>query len=77
MFNDTRVVVWFHREEYRSVQFLFRPCYQKKVELPFADMLTSLRRLIDEEKTADLLLDETGPETRIARLNELLGRTGE
>ena len=51
MFIYTLVVVWFHREGHRSVQFPFRPWYRKKVEPSFADMLTTLRRLSYEEKT--------------------------
>jgi DDE superfamily endonuclease len=76
MFIYTLVVVWFHREGHRSVQFPFRPWYRKKVEPSFADMLTTLRRLSYDEKTAGLLLDATRLETWIAQLTELLSRTG-
>jgi len=76
MFIYTLVVVWFHREGSRSVQFPFRPWYRKKVEPSFADMLTTLRRLSYDEKTAGLLLDATRLETWIAQLTELLSRTG-
>jgi DDE superfamily endonuclease len=76
MFIYTLVVVWFHRAGHRSVQFPFRPWYQKKVEPSFADMLTTLRRLSYDEKTAGLLPDETRLETWIAQLTELLSRTG-
>lgn len=76
MFIYTLVVVWFHREEHRSVQFPFRPWYKKKAEPSFADMLTTLRRLSYDEKTAGVLLDETRLETWIAQLTELLSRTG-
>jgi hypothetical protein len=76
MFIYTLVVVWFHREGHRSVQFPFRPRYPKKVEPSFADMLTTLRRLSYDEKTAGVLLDETRLETWIAQLTELLSRTG-
>jgi DDE superfamily endonuclease len=76
MFISTLVVVWFHREGYRSVRFPFRPWYRKKVEPSFADMLTTLRRLSYDEKTACVLLDETRLETWIAQLTELLSRTG-
>ena len=54
MFIYTLVVVWFHREGHRSVQFPFRPWYKKKAEPSFADMLTTLRRLSYDEKTAGL-----------------------
>jgi DDE superfamily endonuclease len=76
MFIYTLVVVWFHREGHHSVQFPFRPWYPKKVEPSFADMLTTLRRLSYDEKTAGVLLDETRLETWIAQLTELLSRTG-
>ena len=76
MFIDTLVVVWFHREGHRSVQFPFRPWYRKKVEPSFADMLTTLRRLSYDEKTEGLLSEHTRLETWIAQLTELLSRTG-
>ncbi len=76
MFISTLVIVWFHREGHRSVQFPFRPWYRKKVEPSFADMLTTLRRLSYDEKTAGVLQDETRVETWIAPLTELLSRTG-
>jgi hypothetical protein len=76
MFIYTLVVVWFHREGYRSVQFPFRPWYPKKVEPSFADMLTTLRRLSYDEKTEGLLPEHTRLKTWIAQLTELLSRTG-
>jgi hypothetical protein len=72
----TPVVVWFHREGHRSVRFPFRPWYKKKVEPSFADMLTTLRQLSYDEKTAGLLPDETRLKAWIAQLAELLSRTG-
>lgn len=76
MFIYSLVVVWFHRGGHRSVQFPFRPWYRKKVEPSFADMLTTLRRLSYDEKTAGVLRDETRLEPWIAQLTELLSRTG-
>src|SRR5262249_42395406 len=76
MFIYTLVVVWFHREGHHSVRFPFRPWYPKKVDPSFADMLTTLRRLSYDEKTAGLLPDHTRLETWIAQLTELLSRTG-
>ncbi len=76
MFICTIVVVWFHREGCRSVQFPFRPWYKKKVEPSFADMLTTLRRLSYDEKTEGLLPKHTRLKTWIAQLTELLSRTG-
>jgi DDE superfamily endonuclease len=76
MFIYTLVVVWFHREGHRSVQFPFRPWYKKKVEPSFADMLTTLRRLSYDEKTEGVLSEHTRLESWIAQLTELLSRTG-
>ena len=76
MFIYTLVVVWFHRAGHRSVQFPFRPWYQKKAEPSFADMLTTLRRLSYDEKTEGLLPEHTRLKTWIAQLTELLSRTG-
>ena len=39
------IVVWFHREGHRHVEFPERPWYQHKEEPSFGDMLTTLRRL--------------------------------
>lgn len=39
------IVLWFHREGHRYVQFPERPWYRHKEEPSFADMLTTLRRL--------------------------------
>ena len=38
------IVVWFHREGHRHVEFPDRPWYPHKDEPSFADMLTTLRR---------------------------------
>jgi DDE superfamily endonuclease len=76
MFIYSLVVVWFHREGHRAVRFPFRPWYKKKVEPSFADMLTTLRRLSYDEKLTSLLHDEARLETWIARITELLSRTG-
>ena len=76
LFIYTIVVVWFHRAGHESLRFPFRPWYTKKEEPSFADMLTTLRRLSYEEKTAGLLRKLTRLETWIAQLTELLSRTG-
>jgi SRSO17 transposase len=72
----TIVVVWFHREGHRAVQFPFRPWYKKKVEPSFADLLTTLRRLSYDEKTEGFLPKHSRLKTWIAQLTELLSRTG-
>jgi SRSO17 transposase len=38
------IVLWFHREGHRQVQFPDRPWYVRKCEPSFADLLTTLRR---------------------------------
>ena len=70
------MVVWFHGAGRRSVQFPFRPWYQKKAEPSFADMLTTLRRLSYEEKIEGLLTNPMSLKTWLAQLTELLSRTG-
>jgi len=76
LFLYTIVVVWFHQTGHGSVQFPKRPWYTKKEEPSFADMLTTLRRLSYEEKTARLLPKSPRLKTWIAELTELLSRTG-
>jgi hypothetical protein len=76
LFLYTIVVVWFHRTGHGSLQFPFRPWYTTKEEPSFADMLTTLRRLSYDEKTAGLLPKSTRLKTWIAQLTELLSRTG-
>jgi SRSO17 transposase len=70
------VVVWFHRTGHQSLRFPIRPWYLKKEEPSFADLLTTLRRVSDEEKTARLLPKRCGLRTWIAQVTELLSRAG-
>jgi hypothetical protein len=70
------VVVWFHRVGHEFVRFPFRPWYRRKQEPSFADMLTTLRRVSYDEKTAPLLPKECVLKTWIAQLTELLSRAG-
>jgi hypothetical protein len=76
MFIFSLVVVWFHRTGHQFVRFPLRPWYQKKVEPSFADMLTTLRLVSDDEKTERLLPKRSALKTWIAQLTELLSRTG-
>jgi hypothetical protein len=76
MFMYSLVVVWFHRTGHAFVRFPFRPWYPKKAAPSFADMLTTLRRLSYDEKTAGLLANPIALETWLAQLTELLSRTG-
>jgi SRSO17 transposase len=70
------VVVWFHRDGHESHRFPLRPWYPRKAEPSFADMLTTLRRVSYEEKTARLLPDRSGLKAWLAQLTELLSRAG-
>ena len=72
----TLVVVWFHQVGHRLVQFPFRPWYRHKREPSFADMLTTLRRVSYEEKTATVLENHSHLKTWLRQLTELLSRTG-
>jgi hypothetical protein len=76
LFIYTMVVVWFHQTGHQFVHFPFRPWYPQKAEPSFADMLTTLRRLSYDEKTAGVLPKHTPLKTWIAQLTELLSRTG-
>jgi hypothetical protein len=70
------VVVWFHQTGHRFLRFPFRPWYLKKEEPSFADLLTTLRRVSYDEKTARLLPKQSGLRTWVAQLTELLSRAG-
>ena len=70
------VVVWFHQTGYQSLRFPIRPWYPRKDEPSFADLLTTLRRVSYEEKTARLLPDRSQLKAWIAQLTELLSRAG-
>jgi hypothetical protein len=70
------VVVWFHQAGHNSLRFPIRPWYPKKEEPSFADLLTTLRRVSYEEKTARLLPNPCELKTWVAQLTELLSRAG-
>jgi DDE superfamily endonuclease len=76
LFLYSIVVVWFHQSGHQSLQFPYRPWYPQKAEPSFADMLTTLRRLSYEEKTAGVVAKPCRLKTWIAQLTELLSRTG-
>ncbi len=75
-FLDTIVVVWFHRVGHESVRFPTRPWYRHKQEPSFADMLTTLRRMSYDEKTASLLPKCCEWKSWIAQLTEFVSRAG-
>lgn len=68
------VVIWFHRGGHAELRFPERPWYPGKQEPSFADMLTTLRHVSLEEKTATLPEEDGVLKTWIARLTELLSR---
>ena len=70
------VVVWFHQTGHCFLRFPVRPWYRTKREPSFADLLTTLRRVSYEKKTAGLLPNQCRLETWIAQLTELLSRAG-
>jgi hypothetical protein len=70
------VVVWYHPTGHQFVHFPVRPWYRRKQEPSFADMLTTLRRVSYEAKTARLLPKRCRIKTWVAQLTELLSRAG-
>jgi hypothetical protein len=76
LFLYSMVVVWFHQVGHALLKFPDRPWYPSKQEPSFADMLTALRQASYEEKLALLPLKRTCEKTWLARLIELLSRTG-
>jgi SRSO17 transposase len=70
------VVVWFHQTGHQFLRFPVRPWYPEKEEPSFGDLLTTLRRVSYEEKTARLLPNQSGLKTWIAQLTEFLSRAG-
>ena len=76
LFIYTLVVVRFHHGGHQLLRFPFRPWYPNKEEPSFADLLTTLRRVSYEEKTARLLPNRSGLRAWLAQLTELLSRAG-
>ena len=70
------VIVWFHRLGHEFVQFPFRPWYRHKREPSFTDILTTLRRVSYDEKTAEALQNQSCMKTWVAQLTELVSRAG-
>ena len=75
-FLYSMVMVWFHQVGHALVTFPVRPWYRHKKEPSFADMLTTLRQASYQEKTRTLPLKKKRDKTWLARLVELLSRTG-
>jgi len=74
LFLYSLVLVWFHRTGHAEVRFPKRPWYPKKQEPSFADMLTTLRRVTVEEKTATPPAGAGALKTWLAQFIELFSR---
>jgi hypothetical protein len=70
------VVLWFHREGYRHVQFPDRPWYRRKREPSFADLLTTLRRESWRENIRGLPWPSRLVEKHLAPILEFLSLAG-
>ena len=70
------VVLWFHREGHRHLQFPDRPWYRRKQEPSFADLLTTLRRASWLEQIRTLPLPTRRVEKYLAPLVEFLSLAG-
>jgi hypothetical protein len=75
-FLYSMIVAWFHTVGHDLVTFPERPWYPNKKEPSFADMLTTLRQVSYDDITVTLPLKRSKHKTWIARLTELLSRTG-
>jgi len=69
------IVLWFHAEGHRHVEFPDRPWYVQKKTPSFGDMLTTLRRLSWEEKLSVAEKQGTLKQT-LARLTYFLSLAG-
>jgi hypothetical protein len=70
------IVVWFHQTGHCLLRFPHRPWYRSKSEPSFADLLTTLRRVSCEEKTATLAPKQGPLKTWLTQITELLSRVG-
>jgi hypothetical protein len=70
------IVVWFHQEGHRYLQFPDRPWYPWKEEPSFADMLTTLRRLSWQEKFRTLPIKSRLAKKALAQIIEFLSLAG-
>ncbi len=70
------IVLWFHSEGHRHVEFPVRPWYPQKREPSFADMLTTLRRLSWQEKLGGVRPGSAPPRKWIDQIIEFVSRAG-
>lgn len=70
------IVVWFHEDGHRHVEFPHRPWYPQKQWPSFGDMLTTLRRLTFEEKLMHCNKDPHAKNSVIRQLTYFLTLAG-
>jgi hypothetical protein len=70
------IVLWFHREGHRHLQFPDRPWYRRKREPSFADLLTTLRRESWRENIRTLALPDRRVEKHLGPILEFLSLAG-
>jgi SRSO17 transposase len=70
------IVLWFHQEGHRHLQFPDRPWYRRKREPSFADLLTTLRRESWREKIRGLPLPSRLVEKCLAPIVEFFSLAG-
>ena len=76
LFLYSLIVLWFHQVGHEFVKFPERPWYRQKREASFADILSTLRQVSYESKITTLPLKKTQDKSWLARVIELLSRTG-
>jgi len=72
----TLAIVWFHRVGHGQVRFPDRPWYSRKKEPSFIDVLTTLRRVSIDEKTATVVAKPEELKTWLGQITELLALAG-
>jgi hypothetical protein len=70
------IVLWFHRQGHRRVEYPDRPWYRRKEEPSFADQLSTLRCLSWQEKSRTLCSKPKGLKKLLAQLTEFVSRAG-
>jgi hypothetical protein len=72
----TLAIIWFHRVCHTRVRFPDRPWYSRKKEPSFIDILTTLRRMSIDEKTATVVAKPEELKTWLGQITELLVLAG-
>jgi hypothetical protein len=70
------IVLWFHRDGHRHLQFPDRPWYRRKCQPSFADLLTTLRRESWRENIRTLPLPSRLVKKQLAPILEFLSLAG-